>query len=165
MFNETTLNEMEMIDKLVSERNKSLWKQMVFLSWTFPTNHSHDQQGSGNYFCIWVGKTGKSNLKSVLFAGAWMLPKLLSEITDEELFEVVSRADKRYCLTKLDNDGMRWFFGGKQKNGYNNNYSYWQGSSLQEQNGFENYFDALLMKIECFLKNGGWYQIEKFKNH
>ena len=125
MFNENTLTEMEAVDKLVSERNKSLWDKMIFLSWTFPTNHSHERQSlSGNYFCIWIGKTGKSNLKSVLFAGAWMLPKLLSEITDEELSEIVSRTDKRYCLTRLDKEGMRCFFAGKQGN------YYWEGSSL-----------------------------------
>lgn len=97
MFNEITLKDIETIDTLISERNKSLHNKMIFLSWTFPTNHSHEtQRESSNYFCIWVGRTGKMSLKLVLFGGIWMLPKLLSEITDEQFFEILDRNEDGY---------------------------------------------------------------------
>lgn len=90
MFNGRTLKEMETVDTLVSKRNKTLFGKKIFISWTFPTNHIHEQQSlSGNYFAIWVGETGKGKLEMVCFAGVWMLDKLLSETTDEQLLDII----------------------------------------------------------------------------
>lgn len=92
MFNENTLKDMEAIDILVSQRTKDLFKKdtKLFLVWTFPTNHLHQHQViSSNYFAVWVGETGKSLLKSVCFGSIVMLPKLLSEVSDEDLKRIL----------------------------------------------------------------------------
>lgn len=92
MFNDLTIKDMEAIDKLVSERNKILFKNNIFLCWTFPTNHIHQHQSlSSNYFCIWVGKTGQASLNMVLFGGIWMIPELLRNISNEEIIQICEK--------------------------------------------------------------------------
>jgi len=92
MFNENTIKDMETIDSLVSEKKKELFKikSKLFLSWTFPTNHSHQYQIIGkNYFVVWVGETGKGLLKTVCFGSISQIPKLLSDVSETELQKIL----------------------------------------------------------------------------
>ncbi len=94
MFNENTLRDMETVDVLVSERTRDLFKKgtKLFLAWTFPTNHLHQHQViSSNYFAIWVGETGKLFMRSVCFGSIEMLPGILSEVSDEDLKNIVEK--------------------------------------------------------------------------
>jgi len=94
MFNEITLNDIETIDKVVSERNKILYKKGVFLSWTFPKNHRHEHEMkslSSNYFCIWGGSIDDVNLELLFFAGVWLLPEVLNQTTDEEILDLLKK--------------------------------------------------------------------------
>lgn len=92
MFNKNTLKDMETIDSLVSEKTKELFKNesKLFLSWTFPTNHLHQQQSiSENYFVVWVGETGRGLLKTVCFGRIGIIPKLLSDVSETELQKIL----------------------------------------------------------------------------
>jgi hypothetical protein len=55
MFTKETIEIMETLDKHVSEMNKKV-KHPYFFSWSFPTNHRHEENTKGLYFCIHVGK-------------------------------------------------------------------------------------------------------------
>lgn len=61
---------MRLVNKLVFERNELLWseRKRFFITWTCPSKSFLAHQSQGNYFFIWVGKTGRENLKLVLFA-------------------------------------------------------------------------------------------------
>lgn len=92
MFNETTLKDMDKIDKLISKRNQTLYKEGVFLSWTFPKNHNHEKQSlTSNYFCVWCGKVNDVVLKLATFGGVWMIEDLLRAIPDEDLIELANK--------------------------------------------------------------------------
>ena len=56
------------------------------------------------------------------------------------------------------------YFTGKVKD-YNNNVDYWEGSSMSIKMGkcvFDNYFDALIMKIDCLINKGRLYTVGKY---
>ena len=98
MFNENTLKDIEIIDSLISLKNRELFKKgsNLFLSWTFPTNHLHEQQiTSTNYFVVWVGKTGKGTLKSVCFGPVNMVLELLENVSETELIKKLKNNDNR----------------------------------------------------------------------
>ncbi len=85
---------METIDILVSEKTRELSKNgsNLFLTWTFPTNHLHQQQSIGvSYFVIWVGETGKELLRSVCFGPTEMIPEMLSKVSETELKDVLGK--------------------------------------------------------------------------
>jgi len=92
MFNENTLKDIETIDSLVSEKTKELFgmESKLFLTWTFPTNHLHQNQiVSENYFIVWVGETGKGLLKMVCFGCVRLIPRLLSDVSEAELKKIL----------------------------------------------------------------------------
>jgi hypothetical protein len=68
---------------------------------------------------------------------------------------------KKYCLTSEHNNS-KWYFTGKIIRRYDEKFDYWEGSSLTPQMNtctYDNYFDALLMKLECLFATGRLYTI------
>ncbi len=96
-FNKLTLNDMGTVDRLISNRNRELHKQGsgLFLTWTFPSNHQHEQKAlSSNYFIIWVGKTGESKLSRVCFAGVWQIPELIKDLDTKDFENILTTKQK-----------------------------------------------------------------------
>lgn len=68
---------------------------------------------------------------------------------------------KKYCLVRHHNNS-NWYFSGKVIRNYDGKYDYWEGSTLTPQMNtctWDNYFDALLMKLECLFTKGRLYAI------
>jgi hypothetical protein len=73
-----------------------------------------------------------------------------------------------YCLSRKSKseymNGEIMYFSGKSTD-YRGKVDYWEGTGLQCPAGkclFDNYFEALLMQIECLIIKGRMYQISTY---
>src|SRR5271169_1046732 len=55
MFSEKSLEFIQKIDEQVSKMNSKV-KHPYYFSWSFPTNHRHEEQTELSYFCVNLGK-------------------------------------------------------------------------------------------------------------
>lgn len=68
---------------------------------------------------------------------------------------------EKYCLSRKHNN-LKLYFSGKLIRSYDGKYDYWESNSLTKKMGtntWNNYFDALLMKLECLFATGKLYEI------
>jgi hypothetical protein len=68
---------------------------------------------------------------------------------------------KKYCLT-TNHHNSKWYFTGKLIRQHDGKFDYWEGSSLTPQMNtctWDNYLEALLMKLECLFMAGRLYKI------
>jgi hypothetical protein len=68
---------------------------------------------------------------------------------------------EKYCLSREHNNS-KWYFTGKLIRRHDGKYDYWEGTNLTPNmatNTWDNYFDALNMKLECLFVKGRLYEI------
>jgi hypothetical protein len=73
---------------------------------------------------------------------------------------------EKYCLSRKHSN-LKWYFTGKLIRRFDGKYDYWEGSSLTPKmatNTWDNYFDALKMKLECLFVEGRLYEISLSEN-
>lgn len=68
---------------------------------------------------------------------------------------------EKYCLSRQHSD-LKLYFKGKLIRTHDGKYDYWEGTNLTNtmaRNTWDNYFDALKMKLECLFVEGKLYEI------